>query len=229
MSLNSDLTEYCDTTFKTAWTERDGTVVPSDASVKLSNDGVNIEATVLYADLSYSTALVDAKSKAFAAEIYKTYLYCAGRIIRNEGGAITAYDGDRIMAVYIGDLKNSSAAKTALKINSAVHDIINPSIKRNYRNQNYEVKQQIGIDTSNLLVAKTGIRGSNDLVWVGRAANYAAKLCDLKTKPTYITEAVYKKLSEETKFSNGVNMWEERSWTAMDNKKIYRSSYKWTF
>ena len=33
----------------------------------------------------------------------------------------------------------------------------------------------LGIDTSKLFVARTGIRKSNDLVWVGRAANYAAK------------------------------------------------------
>ena len=37
-------------------------------------------------------------------------------------------------------------------------------------------KQSVGIDTSELFVARTGIRRANDLVWVGRAANHAAKL-----------------------------------------------------
>jgi len=34
--------------------------------------------------------------------IYKTFLHCAAKIIRSHKGVITAYDGDRIIAVYIG-------------------------------------------------------------------------------------------------------------------------------
>lgn len=46
----------------------------------------------------------------FAAEIYKSYLHCASKIIRCENGVITAFDGDRVMGIFIGDLKNTSAA-----------------------------------------------------------------------------------------------------------------------
>jgi hypothetical protein len=55
-----------------------------------------------------------------------------------------------------------------------------------------------GIDTSDLFVAKTGVRGANDLVWVGRAANYAAKLTALPPAyPTYITKEVYDALAND--------------------------------
>ena len=142
----------------------------------LRNDAVKIDATVLYADLDESTNLVNSNTAEFAAEIYKIYLACAARIIRNEGGVITGYDGDRIMAVFIGRSRNSTAAQTGLKINHAVLKIINPAIRSVYRNSTYSVKHQVGIDSSDLFAARTGIRGANDLVWVGRAANYAAKL-----------------------------------------------------
>ena len=56
--------------------------------------------------------------------------------------------------------------------------------------------QSVGIDTCELFIARTGIRGSNDLVWVGHAANYAAKLSDRRGPPSQITEDVYKKLHE---------------------------------
>ena len=49
-----------------------------------------------------------------------------------------------------------------------------------YPKTEYKIKQAVGVDTSKLFVARTGIRGSNDLVWVGRAANYAAKLSALR-------------------------------------------------
>lgn len=225
MTFKEDLQEEVKKIFRDPWTTRDGIVVPSADSLKLSNDGIKLDATVLYADLSESTSMVDSKSKEFAAEVYKTYLLCAGRIIRKYEGVITAYDGDRIMAVYMGDYKNTSAVKTALQINYAVREIINPAITSVYGEGKYTVKQVVGIDTSNLMAARTGFRGSNDIVWVGRAANYAAKLCSLDGASTYITNSIYDRLNDEAKYSNGTNMWEKRSWTAMNGMTIYRSNY----
>ena len=58
---------------------------------------------------------------------------------------ITAYDGDRVMAVFIGDPQSAPAARCALKINYAVANIINPALKVQYPKSTYQVKQVIGI------------------------------------------------------------------------------------
>ncbi|GAI59274.1 unnamed protein product, partial [marine sediment metagenome] len=129
MSLENELTDKVSQIFREQWSDRSGQVVPLPDSVKLTNDAVKLTGVVLYADMSESTKLVDTYNPAFAAEIYKAYLHCAAKIIRSEGGEITAYDGDRIMAVFIGDYKNSSATRAALKINYARIKIINPEIK----------------------------------------------------------------------------------------------------
>ena len=126
-------------------------------------------------------------------------LACADRIVRSEGGEITSYDGDRIMAVFIGDAKESVAARTALKINFAVQEIISPAIRNQYPNTHYSLKHVVGIDTSNLFIARTGIRGADDLVWVGRAANCAAKLSAQRGPATQITTEVYEMLSDNSK------------------------------
>ena len=200
MSLKDDLESKVKSIFSEKWSERDGQVVPLSEDLKLNNDAVKLDGVVLYADLSESTKLVDSKKAFFATEIYKAYLYCAAKIIRSEGGEITAYDGDRIMAVFIGDSKNTSAARAALKINYARTKIVNPAIKNQYKNQTYQVKHTIGIDSSNLFVSRTGIRGSNDLVWFGKAANHAAKLCELSDDyPTRITADVYDMLNKNAK------------------------------
>ena len=227
MGLKSDLETKVKEVFSSKWEKRDGTVIPDDSSLSLGNEGVELDATVLYADLSGSTSLVDSQNQEFSAEIYKTFLHCAAKIIGSEGGVITAYDGDRVMAVFIGGSKNSSAVKAALKIQWAVGNIINPGIVRQYGANKYTVKQVVGIDTSKLMATKTGIRGANDLVWVGRSANYAAKLCSFNNFPTYITDSVYKVLSDEAKMSKGVNMWNARTWTDMNNMTIYGSTYQW--
>jgi hypothetical protein len=88
MALKDDLDDQVATTFEGAWTNRDGTVVPDEDSIKLGNDAVKLNATVLYADLADSTALVDGYYNWFSAEIYKTFLHCAAKIIRSEGGEI---------------------------------------------------------------------------------------------------------------------------------------------
>ncbi|MCG6142800.1 adenylate/guanylate cyclase domain-containing protein [Leptospira mtsangambouensis] len=228
MGLSDDLITEVDKIFKSTWTIREGTKVPEPEDIKLGNDGVKIQATVLYADLDGSTNLVDSMTPQFAAEIYKTYLFSAAKIIKSEGGTITAYDGDRIMAIYIGDSKNTSAVRSALKINYSVLKIINPAIKKHYPSKDYEIKQVVGIDSSPLMAARTGVRGYNDIVWVGRSANYAAKLSSYSSAySTRITKTVYDKLSSEAKYSDGKDMWEKDP-NLLKGQTIYRSTYFWT-
>lgn len=228
MPLRDDLDSEVQKILQEKWTTRGGRVVPEPEGLQLGNDAVTIHATVLYADLDESTALVDTFRPSFAAEIYKSYLVCAARIIRSEGGGITGYDGDRIMAVFVGNSKNSVAARTGLKINHAVLGIINPAIEKLYPGTNYLVKHSVGIDTSQLFVARTGIRGANDLVWVGRAANYAAKLSARSGPATQITNEVYQALDENSKIgSNGRNMWTTDISREIGHKRIYTSNWHW--
>ena len=116
MALRDDLQEQAANILRERWAERDGEVVPEPSNLELGNDAVNLEATVLYADMVGSTKLVDEQSPTLAAEVYKSYMVCAARIIKNEEGSITAYDGDRVMGVFIGNVKNTTAARTAMKI-----------------------------------------------------------------------------------------------------------------
>ena len=77
MGLSDELNKYLLDVYKAKWDERDGNVVPDDDSLTLGNDAVKLSATVLYADLADSTKLVDGHAPFFAAEMYKTFLYCA--------------------------------------------------------------------------------------------------------------------------------------------------------
>lgn len=229
MALQSDLEKQVKEIFATKWQVREGSKVPEAEDVKLGNDAVTLDATVLYADLAESTNLVDNYKPEFAAEIYKSYLHCASKIIQFKGGVITAFDGDRIMGVFIGNSKNTSAVRCALGINHAVVKIINPALKNEYTKTSFVIKHCVGIDKCKLFVARTGIRGSNDLVWVGRAANYAAKLCSLRHSnyASYITSDVYNNMNDEVKYSSDKrNMWESSHWTEK-NMTVYRSSWQW--
>lgn len=226
MALKDDLTSDVKTIFKSAWTETTGRIVPAPSDVGLGNKATLLEqAVVFYADLDGSTNMVDTKKWEFSAEIYKTFLHCAAKIVKAESGDITAYDGDRIMAIFIGNNKHDRAARAALKLRWAVLKIVQPLMKESYKTD-FVIAHTVGIDVSDLRAVRTGVRGDNDLVWVGRAANYAAKLTTLGSDyPTWITKAVYDGLSSSLKTSNSKSIWEARLWTDMGNMSIYRSNW----
>ena len=211
------------------WDSRDGLQVPEPDDIQLGNTAVKLEATVLYADLVESTALVNRFPDWFAAEIYKCFLKAACRLILRNGGEITAFDGDRVMAVYIGDSKNGQAVSTALELKYAVDEVIHPMIGAQYPDSKFQLRHVAGVDTSPLFVARTGVRGSNDLVWVGRAANYAAKLSSLRAGyATWITTDVYERLPagvKRAKGGAGESMWERGSWKDHEIE-IYCSNWR---
>jgi len=219
------------------WNSRDGQVVPETEDVALAGAAVKIDATVLYADLADSTELA-MYDKRVAAKVFKAYLLCATRLIRSLGGHVRSFDGDRVMGVFMGALKNTSAAKCGLHINYAFGHIIKPKLEQRYdklRDGSYRLAQTVGIDTGEVLVVRSGIRNNNDLVWVGQAPNIAAKLSSIREDgySTYVTKVVFDRLADTLKYAVGpprVSMWEPRTWTAgvpLGVGSIYRSSYWW--
>lgn len=227
--ISEDILKEIRAIFGKKWSTREGRQVPEAENISLGNEAVTLSGTVLYADMADSTGLVNGFRPWFAAEVYKAYLLGACRVIRHQGGEITAFDGDRVMAVFLGESKNTAAVKAALQINYLIAKT-NEMLRAAYPTTVYTLRQSVGIDTSNLFVARTGIRNANDLVWVGRAANYAAKLSALGEEgyPTYITDDVFTRLNEQTKFGGQDKkpMWEKRTWTERQ-MTVHRSSWWW--
>ncbi|TNE65832.1 MAG: adenylate/guanylate cyclase domain-containing protein [Alphaproteobacteria bacterium] len=231
MTLREELDAHVYGTYSSAWDRRAGRVVPESDDIQLGNQGVDLEAAMIYADLTASTQLVDGYLDWFAAEQYKVFLHCASKIIRAEGGEIRSYDGDRVMGVFVGDMKRTNAVRAALKINWAVNHIINPRLKQRHPNTPYLLSHVVGVDCSNVFGVRAGIRGSNDVAWIGRSANYAAKLSSLKVGSfkTWITRSVYDGMADLAKFGgpSNANMWVEHRWTQMNDFQIYGSTYEW--
>ncbi|RWM12856.1 MAG: adenylate/guanylate cyclase domain-containing protein [Mesorhizobium sp.] len=229
MGIADEIKNNASTTFKTRWGTRKGQKVPEPSDLKLGNDAIHFDrATVLYADLDQSTLLVEKRHWHFAAEVYKTYLYAATRLINDAGGTIVSYDGDRVMGVFIGERQCNDAVRCALKINYAVKSVVQAELKSHYKDNSYAIRHVVGIDTSELHAARTGVRGDNDVVWVGNSANLAAKLtAESADYPTWITGRVYGKLHDQQKLSNNVNMWKPWRWSRHNNDTVYSSTYWW--
>lgn len=197
---------------------------------------MELGATFLYADLHDSTRLAISNQRV-AAEVFKSYLMGTTRIIRSLEGEVRSFDGDRVMGVFIGHVKNSNAAEAGIKINYFFSNVLIPAFNSFYTGSfpsGLLLNQTVGIDTSKVMVVRSGIRNNNDLVWVGRAPNIAAKLSAIRREgySTYITKAVFDVMNASSKFGGNPKqlMWESRTWPdgkAFNVETVYRSNWWW--
>lgn len=185
---------------KASWNITNGTVVPETEDIVMKNGGKLIDATYAYADLADSSTIAQSLKKETAAAIIRAFVNSATRIFRNYGGEIRSFDGDRVMAIFIGEKKNWNAVRAALGINWAVEEVIRPAIRDGWSDgaDFYKISHRVGVDTGESLVVRGGARNNNDLISVGGAPNIAAKLSDLKDGyVTYVTDRVYNDLSDD--------------------------------
>lgn len=212
------------------WNTRNGQVVPETGDIALKDGAVQLEATYLYADMANSTGLAQSYKDWAVAKVIRCYLNAASRIIRDKGGKIRSFDGDRVMGIFIGDSKNSSAAIAALNISWAVSKVINPELKSKWPDFKWTMSHGVGIDSGDAFLVRGGVYGQNDIVSVGGAPNIAAKLSEVRDGHyTYISDRVYNSLSDDAKFANGSNMWLKQGVKSYGGSSVtyYGSSYYW--
>lgn len=226
------LKDRVDTLFGTTFDQRDGRVVPTSADVALKDGAVKIDAAFLYADLAGSALLSKACPWNTTAKIIRAFLDCSTRLIIKHGGKVRSFDGDRVMGVFVGDTKNSSASICGREVHWAVRNIIHPAAHKKFqsiRDNNIEIRHGVGIDAGEVRAIRSGIRDNNDLVWIGKAASFSAKLSDVRDVGyhTYISSRVYNKLYDGAKYdSEGKNMWTSTTFTfAGEHETVYKSNH----
>ena len=235
MALLDDLSDDVQGIIEKPWSTRKGQKVPSSSEVALAGGAVELDAAFLYADLVNSSKMVKELDRRIAAKILKAFLATTSRLVRFHGGSIVSFDGDRILGVFIGDSKNTSSTKCALQIKYTVQNIIRPKFENKYervKNASFSISHGVGIDSGEIITVRAGARGDNDLIWIGRAPNLAAKMSDFRDPPyhTFITATVYNNLHESSKYGGDPkkDMWEKRSWTFLNDRiTVYRSSWHW--
>ncbi len=184
MSIKDTMESNVNSMMVGSWNIRDGRDVPDTEAIGLgTNVGVKIEATYLYADLAKSSDFGQMLDPVDAAKIIKSFLFCASALIKEHGGHIKSFDGDRVMGVYHGAGKETRAARTALKLNWVVQEVISNKAQLwvKWPKSPMVVKHATGIATGQALMIRGGVRNDNDIASIGSAPNLAAKLSDLRT------------------------------------------------
>jgi adenylate cyclase len=230
MGLLEDLTNKIAAYFTEKFEVTETTIVPSTDYSKLTfgNNGLTADLTFLFIDIRKSSQLHDTYGYINAAKIYQSFHDINVRIINSRDGQVRAFDGDRIMGVFSGAYKNNNAVEAALNIRWAVSNILNKQFK-----PEYAINIGIGIDTGKTLITKVG-KGrdisNNDLVWVGKACNYASHMCNESENMIYISPTVYNTLIGTNKTSEGKDIWTSINMTLKNGKTVpcYRTGYWWS-
>ena len=229
MPLLDDLKTTTDKFFRENFEVNDTTIIPTTDYKKLTfgNKGVKCELTFLFIDIRKSSELHDNYGFVDAAKIYQSFHDINVRIINNRQGEVRAFDGDRIMGVFSGPRKNNNAVAAAMNIRYAITEVLNKKLPINK-----PLNIGIGIETGLTLITKVG-RGNdennNDLVWIGKACNYASHMCNESTNKIYISPTVYSFLEGTNKTVNNVNIWSPINMVLKNGKKVlcHTTSYTW--
>lgn len=237
MTVTADIANSVNQILRTPWDQRQGQVVPEAESIALLGGAVNLDAVYLYCDMANSSAFAKYWSKEATAKVIRCFLDAACRVIRSEGGEIRSFDGDRVMAIFIGRGKCDVAARCALKINHAVQITVHEALKNYYTDYPHPYNKALtlghcsGVASGEAMLVRGGVRGSNDLVSIGRAPNLAAKLSDVRDYfHTYITADVFSELSESVRFGGPAreSMWAPgRVRITDEDVQVYRSTWWW--
>lgn len=215
------------------WDITEGIVVPETANIVMKNGGRLVDAAYLYADLAGSSRMARILPRETTAKIIRAYINTASRILREFDGEIRSFDGDRVMAIFMGEDKETKAVKAAYAINWAVMMVLRPAIKQNWSDGKdfCDIQHGIGIDTGEALIVRGGVRDNNDLISIGVAPNRAAKLSEIRdSHPITITPEVHEQLSiQVTRWIDGSDFWHRTTMRNDDGvlETLYRSQGWW--
>jgi adenylate cyclase len=227
MALLEELNGKIDAYVKQPYEIEETTVIPDTDNSKLTfgNKGLTCEYAFLFMDIRKSSQLHEKYGFTKAAKVYQSFHDINVRVIEENSGSVRAFDGDRVMGVFVSGSKNSNAVKAAMQIQWAIRNILNPKLET-------KITCGGGIDYGKILVTKIGKgrdKNNNDLVWIGKADNYASHLANAASNTIIISTNSYNVLIDDRKVSDGKNMWQSKNLTLKNgtNVNCYESNYGW--
>lgn len=213
---------------------RKGLAVPSTDTVALRNGAVELDVAYLYSDLANSSQMARYLDRRVTAKILKSFLATTARLIRYMDGTIVSFDGDRVMAAFVGGSKCTNATKCAFAITWAVEQIIRPKFVAKYDTVKYAdfaITHATGIDVGTAYIVRAGARGSNDLVSIGRAPNLAAKLSDIRmgSYTTFVSSSVFNQMNDDCKkrLDGSRDIWTYKTWSFVGETIGYNCASYW--
>ena len=156
--------------------------IPSN--FKLENDEwAQVDDVVcVYFDLSSSTNILRDYGDEISVKIFDSYIKSATRIFKNFECSYLDIQGDGGFALFSGDKHIQRAMVSAITLKT----LLSKSYSGNLNDLVKKIKSKInlssrsGVHIGKILAKKSGIRGENEILWLGGLVSVASKICGLK-------------------------------------------------
>ncbi|MBF4622367.1 adenylate/guanylate cyclase domain-containing protein [Clavibacter sp. VKM Ac-2542] len=232
MGIDSEIQAALGSLSGDLWNVKQPTDVPKTEDIVLRDGAAIVNATYLYADLANSSTLAQKLDAETAARVIRMYLNMSVRVLRHKGGHIRSFDGDRVMAVFMGDSKNTNAFRAAMAINYYVAKVIPEYLRLSLPavgKAGWGLKHGIGIDSGQSFMVRGGVRDNNDLISIGSAPNVAAKLADIRDlEPIHISNRALNKVKESVRrHADGRNRYQLCGTHVIGGESLSVSSSGW--
>jgi class 3 adenylate cyclase len=232
MPLSADLDSFVATVLEQKWNVREQAALPAAAALARGS-AVSLDVTILASDLQQAQVETDLQLQA-AARVVRAFLGVWARLVPEHGGAVTGYAADRMLAIFLGDRKNSRATRCALKMNHVLRYTIEPQIGdyfKAHEHPPFRLSHCAGIETGAVLGVRAADGASDDIVWAGAGPSVAIELSRLHGDYlTYITAEVYERLNHDAKDADDPeqDIWQEHTWDYLGRPMtIFGSDWTW--
>lgn len=227
-SVNSILNNHMDIS--------DITTVPDieDSQLTFGLTGKRFNNVCFFIDMRGSTKILEKHNVNVVIKIHKAFFIIILKIVNSLNGEVRSFNGDSMLAFFVGNdsVAINSAIEAAMKIKYLLMIDENCLKNKVFKKYDTEIDIGIGLDIGTTTAAKVGYSGTNnkDLIWIGSNVNHSVKMSDKRKTPNTIgiTKRLYDNLTNETKYSNGKNMWQKSDYIYNEViEDVYITSYHW--
>ena len=211
--------------------------VPSPENIPLGNKAATFPAATLFVDVRQSSDITQTFRLQTAAKMMKAYFDGAVRIVNANDGYVRSFNGDGMLAIFRDPDRCDHAVKAAMQIKWFLKEVLAPRFESYFSGNAAAVGKSLGfdlglgVDDGDIFAVRVGVKGTNDVAWVGRGTNTSAKLANWASSPTsiWITRAVYEQLSKSRTHSGDDHMWTDEEFREIGGVKraLRKSIYRW--
>jgi adenylate cyclase len=200
MATNEEILTKINEYLIESYTHSDTDIVPKKDDLTFGNSVKEIShVVVFYVDMRKSRKILSDASSFWSVKIHKAFLSAVSYCIERRSGDLRSFNGDGLLAFFIGENDASRAVRAAMDVKGFVLEI-NKILTTNNINH---VDFGIGIAQGTIIVAKSGKSGDDqtrqDLIWVGLPVYVAVELSELgkSNRNIWISNVVLNSVSDQ--------------------------------
>ena len=118
--------------------------VPEPTDIPLGKKAASMDTTALFIDIRQSSDITNTFRRQTAAKMLKSYFHGAVKVISANGGKVRSFNGDGMLALFVGNRRSNNAAMAAFQVEWFVTELLRPKFDRLFDGNDAARGQRLG-------------------------------------------------------------------------------------